>query len=66
MLSSHMGQYITMLQEVLGFGNGAVEVCVILVGGTTSLDGLRQTFRDNLLVSFSRVEMCNEELIRKY
>jgi hypothetical protein len=61
-LSSHTGQYITMLQEVLGFGNGAVEVFVLLVCGTESLDGLCQTFRDSLVVSFCRVEKCNEEL----
>ena len=61
-LSPHICQYITMLQEVLGFGNGAVEVCVLLVCGTTSLDGLCQTFRDSLVVSFSRVEMCNEKM----
>jgi len=50
-----------MLQEVLGFGNGAVEVCVLLVCGNSSLDGVCQTFREKL-VSFSRVEKCNEEL----
>lgn len=51
-----------MLQEVLGFGNGAVEVCVLLVCGNSSLDGVCQTFRESLVVSFSRVEKCNEEL----
>jgi hypothetical protein len=61
-LSSHTGQYITMLQEVLGFGISAVEVFVLLVCGTESLDGLCQTVRDSLVVSFSRVEKLNEEL----
>jgi hypothetical protein len=60
-LSSHIGQYITMLQEVLGFGNGAVEFCVLPVCGNTSLEGVCQTFRGSLVVSFSRVEKCNEE-----
>ena len=61
-LSSHIGQYITMLQEVLGFCNGAVEVCVLLLGlcGTKSLDGLCHTFQDSLVVSFSRVKKCKK------
>jgi hypothetical protein len=51
-----------MLQEALGFGNDAGEVCVLLVCGTKSLDGMCQTFRDSLVVSFCRVEICDEEM----
>jgi len=63
-LSSHVGQYNTMLQEVLDFGNGAVEVCVLLLGlcGTKSLDGLYHTFQDSMVVSFSSVKKWNEEM----
>jgi hypothetical protein len=52
-----------VLQEVLGFGKGAVEVCDLLVCDTKSLDDLCHTLRDSLVVPYSRVEKYNKELM---
>jgi len=41
---------------VAGFCSGTVEVSVLLMHGTGSLDDCFSTFRDRILVSSSRVE----------
>ena len=42
--------------RVAGFCSGAVEISVLLIHGTESLDDRFSTFRDSLVVTSSRVE----------